>query len=199
MKKLFPLLLLILSILVGCGKKEKHSVTEIARENKRITALLYENSVQNKNLVGQMLFAIEVGKRMRNMSQYTDAMLYHQKGLNAALNLRDTIVAAQAWNHLGTDSRRIGALAEASDYHYKALSLIESFSGNQNRPAIKARSAALNGIGNINLESSRASYQLCEPRTYLSTTQRIRQGSYPLPLVSGAEQYGRESDGYRTL
>ena len=77
---------------------------------------LYENSVRNKNLVGQMLFAIEVGKRMRNMSQYTDAMLYHQKGLNAALNLRDTIVAAQAWNHLGTDSRRIGALAEASDY-----------------------------------------------------------------------------------
>jgi len=136
MKKLFPLLLLIMSILVGCEKKEKHSVTEIAREKKRITALLYEkelptdsvkqlyeNSVQNKNLVGQMLFAIEVGKRMRNMSQYTDAMLYHQKGLNAALNLRDTIVAAQAWNHLGTDSRRIGALAEASDYHYKALSL----------------------------------------------------------------------------
>ena len=68
MKKLFPLLLLILSILVGCGKKEKHSVTEIAREKKRITALLYEkelptdsvkqfyeNSVRNKNLVRQML------------------------------------------------------------------------------------------------------------------------------------------------
>ena len=50
--------------MVGCEKKEKHSVTEIAREKKRITALLYEkelptdsvkqlyeNSVQNKNRV----------------------------------------------------------------------------------------------------------------------------------------------------
>ncbi|WP_304297609.1 ATP-binding protein [Porphyromonas gulae] len=164
MNKLFPLLL-ILSILVGCGKKEKRSVTEIAQEKKRISALLYdkelppdsikllyEESVRDKNLVGQMLFAIEVGKHMRNISQYTDAMLYHQKGLTAALALRDTIVAAQAWNHLGTDNRRIGALAEASDYHYKALALIESFSGKEYKPAIKARSAALNGIGNINLE-----------------------------------------------
>ncbi|MGP1620085.1 MAG: hybrid sensor histidine kinase/response regulator transcription factor [Bacteroidia bacterium] len=201
MKKLFPLLLLILSILVGCGKKEKHSVTEIAREKKRITALLYEkelptdsvkqlyeNSVQNKNLVGQMLFAIEVGKRMRNMSQYTDAMLYHQKGLNAALNLRDTIVAAQAWNHLGTDSRRIGALAEASDYHYKALSLIESFSGNQNRPAIKARSAALNGIGNINLELG---YHDEAEKNFLKALQGEKELDSPLGQAINYANLGR--------
>ena len=201
MKKLFPLLLLILSILVGCGKKEKPSVTEIAREKKRITALLYEkelptdsvkqlyeNSVRNKNLVGQMLFAIEVGKRMRNMSQYTDAMLYHQKGLNAALNLRDTIVAAQAWNHLGTDSRRIGALAEASDYHYKALSLIESFSGNQNRPAIKARSAALNGIGNINLELG---YHDEAEKNFLKALQGEKELDSPLGQAINYANLGR--------
>lgn len=99
-----------------------------------------------------MLFSIEMGKRMRNISRYSEAMLYHKNGLNIALDLKDTITAAQAWNHLGTNCRRVSALSEASYYHYQALSILDSYSKKGSSQAIKTRASAWNGIGNINLE-----------------------------------------------
>ena len=58
----------------------------------------------------------------------------------------------QALNNLGTDFRRIGVLAEASSYHYQALSYSEAYSKvNEPGTGMKNRVVSLNGLGNISL------------------------------------------------
>lgn len=54
-------------------------------------------------------------------------------------------------NNLGTNFRRIGALSEASQYHYQALHYAEAWSGLDTHSGTKNRIVSLNGIGNINL------------------------------------------------
>ncbi len=92
-----------------------------------------------------------LGQRMRDKSRFSEAITYHQKGLDAALRTKDTLSIAQILNQLGTDFRRIAAFPEASDYHFKALRLSEDYSQGNSFPGKKNKVKALNGIGNIYL------------------------------------------------
>ncbi len=162
MKTLFFSFFLIV-LIAGCTHREQNTAIQLAGEKERITKLikerrlsndslltLYDQSVAANDLVGQVLYSCEVGQRMRNVSNYIQAITYHQKSLIAAVALNDTLAAAQAWNHIGTDNRRLEEYAEASDCHYKALSLMDAYSDSLQTDAKMCRAAALNGIGNIN-------------------------------------------------
>lgn len=104
-----------------------------------------------EDLLGQVLVYEELGKQARKQSRFSDAIENHRWGLDIASRLKDTIEIVQALNNLGTNFRRIGALDEASDYHYKALKTAEAFSGVGTSVGTKNRVIALNGIGNISL------------------------------------------------
>ncbi len=112
---------------------------------------LLNSYATSKNNTGIYITSCELGNRYRAQSNFSRAIDYHQQSLNAALLLKDTIYIAQAYNNIGTDLRRIGVLPEASDYHYRALQITESFHDVNNKVNQKNRVMALNGIGNIAL------------------------------------------------
>ncbi|WP_339116175.1 ATP-binding protein [Petrimonas sp.] len=113
--------------------------------------LLLNSFTASKNYAGIYITSCELGNRYRAQSDFSNAIDYHQQSLNAALLLKDTIYIAQAYNNIGTNLRRIGVLPEASDYHYQALQITESFQDVNDKANQKNRVMALNGIGNIAL------------------------------------------------
>lgn len=155
-------LLVVITMLNQCTSPEIQSVEEI-EYRKELSSELYkirsEDSLQTilqqfieeKNDVGKMMCYKRIGARQRENSRFSDAISSHQKGLEIALQLNDTIEIVQAMNNLGTNFRRIGAQSEASQYHYQALHYAEAWSGLPTSAGTKNRIVSLNGIGNISL------------------------------------------------
>lgn len=113
--------------------------------------ILLKESVTSRDELAISVLCKELGERMRESSDFSRAIAYHQQGLLSAYKIRDTIGITQALNNIGTDFRRIGALPEASGYHYQALQIAEAFSGRKEYTGRKNRVMAINGIGNIHL------------------------------------------------
>jgi two-component system sensor histidine kinase ChiS len=137
------------------GTQEDFSEFEkkIARYSFPTDSLLILLSQSEKKKDDRTLAAVckVIGQRLRDHSNFSQAIIYHQNGLNAALRTKDTISIAQLLNQLGTDFRRIGAFPEASDYHFRALRLSETYSRKSDYAGKKNKVMALNGIGNIYL------------------------------------------------
>ncbi len=113
--------------------------------------LLANNFKKSGNKSGAMLTFKRMGNLQRENSRFTDALSSHQSGLSLAMELNDTLELVQALNNIGTDFRRIGAMSEASDYHFQALTYAEAFSGVDTPTGMKNRVVSLNGIGNVSL------------------------------------------------
>ena len=117
-------------------------------------ARVMDSFISAGNLYGEMVAARELGKKLRNASQFYEAIDVHKRGLVAAEKLRDTVQIIQALNNIGTNYRRLAILDEASSYHYQALTYCDQYSGSRNpddRTARKNRVVSLNGIGNVQL------------------------------------------------
>lgn len=112
---------------------------------------LLEQSIDNEDYAAIFVISQELGGRMRIAADFSKAIQYHQQGLDAAYSMDDTLGITQALNSIATDFRRIGAFPEASEYHYQALYLSESFSGKEEFAGRKNRVMAINGLGNIYL------------------------------------------------
>ena len=102
------------------------------------------------NLLGSIVAYRELGKRVRNDSQFDDALRFHSEGLTQAEALGDTLEVVQALNNIGTDYRRMGVLDLAQDYHYRAWTICREYS-DTSYAARKSRVVSLNGLGNIYL------------------------------------------------
>ncbi|MDD3909818.1 MAG: tetratricopeptide repeat protein, partial [Proteiniphilum sp.] len=155
--------LLIASLFFFCSENEKQQ--QLMYDQKRIweekisddsfptdsiRLLLGKSVIDRDNLAVSVLCKV-LGERMREASDFSKAISYHQQGLVAAYKINDTIGIIQALNNIGTDFRRIEALPEASDCHYQALQMAESFSGKNEYIGRKSRAMAINGIGNVHL------------------------------------------------
>lgn len=159
-------------LLISCnqdGKIQEFSSVEKKKLEERISQdhfsidsihVLLKKSISEGDELGMSVFYKELGERMRVTSDFSRAIAYHQQGLLSAYKIKDTIGITQALNNLGTDFRRIGALPEASDYHYQALQMAEAFSLRSEPIGRKNRIMAINGIGNIYL--SAGSYEEAE-------------------------------------
>ncbi|WP_251968751.1 response regulator [Parabacteroides sp. AD58] len=101
-------------------------------------------------MYGQVATYGQLGKVYRENASFDDAIQYHKKGLEMATQMNDTLEIVKALNNLGTNYRRIGILTEASEYHFRALGLIEKMKG-RTYDIKKNRLVAMNGIGNIYL------------------------------------------------
>ena len=154
------------------GKKQllEKEIATLRSDSAGLATLLrkYQNA---ENLLGQILIYEELGKQARKQSRFSDAIENHRRGLDIASQLKDTVEIVQALNNLGTNFRRIGALDEASDYHYKALKIAETFSGVSTAIGTKNRVIALNGIGNISLTLN----QLDDADRYFRQALKIEQ------------------------
>lgn len=91
----------------------------------------------------------ERGTILRNNSDFEKAISVHDSCLKMAEKLGDTLQIIIALNNQGTNLRRIGSLKEASDFHYRALGLCDSYSDTTSFEAKKSRVRSLNGLGNI--------------------------------------------------
>lgn len=98
-----------------------------------------------------MLTWNQLGKLQRNNARFSESLTSHQKALELALQHKDTINIVESLNSIGTVFRRIGALSEASNYHYQALEYAEAFSDLHTYEGTKNQVKSLNGIGNISL------------------------------------------------
>lgn len=113
--------------------------------------LFLEQSIDDGNELGKLFAYRLLGNYQRENARFTEAISSHQFEFEVALALNDTVEIIQALNNLGTDFRRVGALTEASDYHYRALDFAEAFSGVNTPTGMKNRVVSLNGIGNVSL------------------------------------------------
>ncbi len=89
------------------------------------------------------------GKRLRNKSFFEAAINQHDTCISIAKELRDTVELINALNHQGTNFRRISVMGEASNCHYEALKLCDSFKDDTSYVAKKNITRTLNGLGNV--------------------------------------------------
>ena len=96
-----------------------------------------------------MMALKQLGKLYRNSSRFQDAIATHNRELDIASHLQDTVEMVRALNNVGTNFRRMGVLEEAASYHYQALSYCDKYSRQNDPVMLKNRVVSLNGIGNI--------------------------------------------------
>ena len=89
------------------------------------------------------------GKRFRNKSDYINALAYHKKALDIAVNTNNKKQLADCYNMVGVVYRRIDENSLALDMHLKAMNYAEEVGDTFNI------SVSLNGIGNVNLSLER--------------------------------------------
>lgn len=150
---------IICLLIASCGRKpvklsqaERKALESAISSKRNIDALIVLQKRMEKegNILGSVIAYKEMGKLMRNDSQFDDALRWHSEGLKQAEAIGDTLETVQALNNIGTDYRRMGVLDVAQDYHYRAYAICME-STDTSFTARKNKVVSLNGLGNIYL------------------------------------------------
>ncbi len=111
----------------------------------------FANEASRKQyLIGQSYAYNHLGRKYRDISQFSKAVALHEKALQAALAANNLEFRVLSLNMLGVVYRRSDAIKIALDYHQEALELAETV---QN-PSIDLKTSvdvSLNSIGNLYL------------------------------------------------
>lgn len=97
----------------------------------------------------EFLYHYKLEKLYREESNFKESVQQHRIAQRIALDLKDTIFIVRASNQMGTDFRRIGALADAARMHLHALKIASSYSKKDSRIGKRLLSFSLNGVGNV--------------------------------------------------
>lgn len=89
------------------------------------------------------------GSEYRNKSDFEAAIAIHDSCIKLAEQIEDTTQLIIALNNQGTNFRRLSAMKEAADYHYRALTLCDAYSDTSSWQAKKNLVRTLNGLGNL--------------------------------------------------
>lgn len=92
----------------------------------------------------------QIGRRYREVGNFTAALEAHNQSLKQAEELQDTLSIVRALNDIGTDYRRLDLLSPATEYHLKALRICEQLS-DTTYTTKKNRVISLNGLANVYL------------------------------------------------
>lgn len=133
------------------ASKDEQRKIDSTLKNMRDTDSLANFAAQyheTENLFGEAVAYRELGKRLREASNFTRAIKVHKEGLRIAEKIADTMLIVNILNNLGTSYRRLGVMDEAASYHYKALSYSDKFGDRDSKSTLKNRVVSLNGIGN---------------------------------------------------
>lgn len=101
------------------------------------------------------------GRKMRENSEFTQALQLQQLALEASIKIDDTISIVHDYNQLGTTFRRLGRIEHAMNNHYLALNIAEEYHEDTSKVALKNIVVSCNGLGNVYL--SMDNDELAEP------------------------------------
>jgi len=116
-----------------------------------LRTLIAQYEKENKLLYQTLLYQ-QLGRVLRDQSQFADAIIAHQQAIGLAEMHNDTVEIIMAYNNIATNYRRMGVLDEATNYHMRAFALNESFHDYDDSRKLKNRVRSLNGLGNVYLE-----------------------------------------------
>ena len=108
-----------------------------------------EQAEKAKDIKAQIFIGNRIGVLYRNSSSFQESLDIHFHVLKLAEQMKDTSAICVTLNDIGTDLRRIGSLADASDYLYQCVQYCDAFSNQDDPQNSRIRLAAMNGIGNI--------------------------------------------------
>ncbi|MEO9893700.1 tetratricopeptide repeat protein [Aurantibacter sp.] len=109
---------------------------------------LAATSVKENYLIGQAYALNHIGRRYRNLSEYSKALALHRQALEAATEANSLEFKVFSLNMQSVVFRRTDAIKSALDYSQEALELAESVK----EPSIgikRSINVSLNNIGNI--------------------------------------------------
>ena len=154
--QLYITLLLVAMMLVSCHhhpvgteSRAEQLDSALATMTQSKLAAIADSMTRAEDWQGEMLVRSRLGKLLRNESQFDSAIEQHNRALELACQLCDTIEIVRALNNLGTNFRRLGIMEEATSFHYQALAYCDQYSEKRSQVARKNRVISLNGIGNI--------------------------------------------------
>lgn len=162
-KEISQLLLIALMIIcLGCNETSYNAPSEYSNsaDAKVIADTLYDADKLNryinyydsiKDKKSELLLRQKYGNVMRNRSKFDIAIEQHNRCIELASQLKDTIQLIIALNNQGTNFRRIGDLKEAGNHHYAALALYDKTTSDTSYIARKNKVRTLNGLGNVML------------------------------------------------
>lgn len=101
------------------------------------------------NKVREMATYASLGHAYMSASRYQEAVLSHEKELELAEELNDTLMMATALNDLGTNYRRMSLYYDAMEYHSRAIEVATPASGQNRQKLMKCQAVGNNGLGNI--------------------------------------------------
>lgn len=133
-----------------CRRHRADSVVRLCTDTVQLKALIAQ-CADGQDAMTASVACQALGRRLREVNHFTAAIEAHRRGIAYARQCGDTLHWVQHLNNIGTNYRRMGILDEASDYHYRALTLSEAYSRNDDPAAMKNRVVSLNGIGNVQL------------------------------------------------
>ena len=104
---------------------------------------------QQQDNLGEMIALKHMGRRLRGQARYEQAIEVHNRGLDAASRLADTLEMCEFLNNLGMCKRCLGDMSAANGHHYQSLELLDHFSDQDSDEALRIKAYTLNGIGVI--------------------------------------------------
>ncbi|MEM7379752.1 MAG: tetratricopeptide repeat protein [Bacteroidota bacterium] len=137
--------------LIEVGPKTYKEINDVLRPNRRDTVLMkyFVREATKSNYLDGLAYAYnQFGTRYRNLSDFSRAIDYHQKGLDAAVEADNTEFRIFSLNMLGVVYRRMDAIKTALDYSQEALELAETIE-NPSEGIKRSINVSHNSIGNI--------------------------------------------------
>jgi len=137
--------------LIDAGPKTYAALDAVLRPYRKDTILMHyfaENAAKNEYYDGGSYAFNHLGRRYRDISQYTKAIDLHLKALELATECDNLELKVFSLNMLSVVYRRMDAVKSALKYNQQALVLAESVE-NPSRNLKRSINVSLNGIGNI--------------------------------------------------
>jgi len=137
--------------LVKAFPKTYGDIDQALRPNRRDTVLMKYfilEATKREYLDGLAYAYNQLGTKYRNISQFKEAIGFHQKGLDMATKGGNLEFRIFSLNMLGVVYRRMDAIKTALDYNQEALELAESIE-NPSEGIKRSINVSVNSIGNI--------------------------------------------------
>ena len=137
--------------LIEAGPKTYAEMDAVLRPYRKDTLLMRyfsEEAEKNEYYDGGSYAFNQLGRRYRDISQFSKAINMHQEGLNAATESNNLEFKVYSLNMLGVVYTRTDAIKSALNYYQDALVLAETVE-NPSRNIKRSINVSLNGVGNI--------------------------------------------------
>ncbi|EAR02622.1 tetratricopeptide repeat protein [Maribacter sp. HTCC2170] len=137
--------------LINSGPTTYAELDVVLRPSRKDTTLMrYFSDIagEKKYYSGQAYALNQLGRRYRDISQFTTAINLHQNALEAATTGENLEFRVYSLNMLGVIYRRKDAINSALDYTQEALELAETVK-NPSKGLKRSINVSLNGLGNI--------------------------------------------------